>query len=297
MLLEKRIPLSYIIKNIKKEILYVILVGVVVHFLTTVFADKLPEMPLTVPAFLGTAISILLSFKMSQSYDRWWEARKIWGAIVNDSRSFVIQLQSFIGPDQQALIKKIAFRQIGWCYALGQTLRGKDALSLSGSYFTEEELMEIKKHHNKPLAILQMNASDITSLKTENEIDVLSHIQLDNSLTRLCDSMGKAERIKGTVFPTTYRFYLTWSIYLFVIILSVALKNVDIYFEMPLLIVVSMVFFLLEKSATFLQDPFNENPTSTSVTSIARNIEINIKQLLQEKEIPQPLHSDSFYIL
>ena len=297
MLLEKRIPLSYIIKNIQKEILYVILVGVVVHFLTTVFADKLPEMPLTVPAFLGTAISILLSFKMSQSYDRWWEARKIWGAIVNDSRSFVIQLQSFIGPDQQALIKKIAFRQIGWCYALGQTLRGKDALSLSGSYFTEEELMEIKKHYNKPLAILQMNASDITSLKTENKIDVLSHIQLDNSLTRLCDSMGKAERIKGTVFPTTYRFYLTCAIYLFVIILSVSLKNVDIYFEMPLLIVVSMVFFLLEKSATFLQDPFNENPTSISVTSIARNIEINIKQLLQEKEIPQPLHSDSFYIL
>jgi putative membrane protein len=297
MLLEKRLPLSYIIKNIQMDMLYVILLGVVVHYLTTYFAPVLPDMPLTVPAFLGTAISILLSFKMSQSYDRWWEARKIWGAIVNDSRSFVIQLQSFIGADQERLIKKIAFRQIGWCYTLGQSLRGKDPLSLSESYFTDEDLMEIKKHNNKSLAILQLNAYNFTELRTENKIDILSHIQLDNTLTRLCDSMGKAERIKGTVFPTTYRFYLTCSIYLFVIILSVALKNVSIYFEMPLLIVVSMVFFLLEKSATYLQDPFNENPTSTSVTSIARNIEINIKQMLHENEIPKPLHSDSFYIL
>jgi putative membrane protein len=297
MLLEKRLPLSYIIKNVQMDMLYVILLGVVVHYLTTFFAPVLPDMPLTVPAFLGTAISILLSFKMSQSYDRWWEARKVWGAIVNDSRSFVIQLQSFIGADQERLIKKIAFRQIGWCYTLGQSLRGKDPLSLSESYFNDEDLMEIKKHNNKPLGILYLNAYDITELKTKNKIDVFSQIQLDNTLTRLCESMGKAERIKGTVFPTTYRFYLTCSIYLFVIILSVALKNVSIYFEMPLLIVVSMVFFLLEKSATYLQDPFNENPTSTSVTSIARNIEINIKQMLHEKEIPQPLHSDSFYIL
>ena len=95
MVLDKKIPVTYILNSIKFDLVYVASVGIVVHLLSLYAKDYIPEIPLPIPAFLGTAISILLSFKMSQSYDRWWEARKIWGAIVNDSRSFIVQLQSF----------------------------------------------------------------------------------------------------------------------------------------------------------------------------------------------------------
>ena len=94
MLLNKRIPISYILNNVKYDLIIVLSVSLSALYVTNRYEELLPEMPLTIPAFIGTAISILLSFKLSQSYDRWWEARKIWGAIVNDSRSFVIQLQS-----------------------------------------------------------------------------------------------------------------------------------------------------------------------------------------------------------
>jgi ion channel-forming bestrophin family protein len=296
MLLNTRIPMRYIFNKVKKDILYVLLIALVVYFLTHQFDDALPEMPLTIPAFIGTAISILLSFKLNQSYDRWWEARKVWGSIVNDSRSFVLQLLTLVNTKNTA-VQKTAHRQIAWCYSLGQSLRGKDPLENLHSLLSPDEMEAIAKHSNKPLALLQLHSKDISVFRSNGEVGEIAHVQLDSTLVRLCDAMGRAERIKSTVFPVTYRLFLHFIIYLFVITLSIALTDVEIYFEIPLLIVISSAFFLLEKSATHMQDPFNNKPTDTAMTAIARIIEINIRQLLQETEIPEPKKPEEFYML
>ena len=296
MLLNKRIPVSYILNNVKYDLIIVLSVSLSALYVTNRYEELLPEMPLTIPAFIGTAISILLSFKLSQSYDRWWEARKIWGAIVNDSRSFVIQLQSLTSKGNEEKIKKMAFRQIAWCYSLGQSLRELNPTDNLDGLISEEDLIEIKKHKNKPLALLQLNASDIKQLKETNQLDVFSQLQLDNTLVRLCDAQGKAERIKTTVFPVTYRLFLHAIIYLFVVTLAIALR-IDGLFEIPLLVTISSAFFLLEKTATHMQDPFENRPTDTAMTAIAKTIEINIKQLLKETEVPKSHQQDKFHLL
>ena len=295
MLLNKRIPISYILNKVKYDLIIVLSVSLSALFVTNRYQELLPEMPLTIPAFIGTAISILLSFKLSQSYDRWWEARKVWGAIVNDSRSLVIQVQSLTSKGNDKKIKKIAFRQIAWCYSLGQSLRELNPTDNLDGFISDEDLKEIKKHNNKPLALLQLNASDIKQLKETNQLDVFSQLQLDNTLVRLCDSQGKSERIKTTVFPVTYRLFLHAIIYLFVVTLAIALR-VDGLFEIPLLVAISSAFFLLEKTATHMQDPFENRPTDTAMTAIARTIEINIKQLLKETEVPKPHQQDKFHL-
>lgn len=188
MFLEKRIPLSYIIRKVKNELLFVLAVGLLFNYLTYVFSKVIPEMPLTVPAFLGTAISILLSFKMSQSYDRWWEARKIWGAIVNDSRSFVMQLLNYINDPE--LVKKMAYRQIAWSYSLGQSLRNQDPVKNTEQYIDADDTNFILKHTNKPLALLNLNSSELKKLTEQKQIDIFSRIHIDNTIVRLCDSMG-----------------------------------------------------------------------------------------------------------
>lgn len=297
MLLNKKIPASFILNKVKYDLVYVLIVSLSVLFLTDKYKELLPEMPLTIPAFIGTAISILLSFKLSQSYDRWWEARKIWGAIVNDSRSLVIQLQTLTANGNHEAIKKIAYRQIAWCYSLGQALRGLNATENLDKFISKEELEEIQQYANKPLALLSLHAKDIKELKEKNQLDSFSHVQLDNTLVRLCDSQGKTERIKSTVFPVTYRLFLHGIIYLFVVSLSISLKDVAGFFEIPLLLLISTAFFLLEKSATHMQDPFENRPTDTAMTAISRTIEINIKQLLKETEIPEPHQAERFYLL
>ncbi|RCH53608.1 hypothetical protein DJ568_16815 [Mucilaginibacter hurinus] len=297
MLLNKRPPLKYIFNKVKLELMYVCIVALIVNYLTSRFHHHLPEMPLTIPTFLGTAISVALSFKLSQSYDRWWEARKIWGSIVNDSRNFILQLQSFIGREQAGIITKIAHRQIAWCYSLGQSLRGLNPLENLDKYLTDDDLKSVTLHTNKPLGLMQLNVADIKTLKDDGHLDVFSHVQLTNTVANLVNDMGMAERIKSTVFPVTYRLFLHMVIYVFLVTLSVALRDVVGYFEIPLLLLITSFFFLLERTATHLQDPFSNKPTDTAMTAIATTIEINIKQLLQETDVPEPHQPDEFYLM
>ncbi len=298
MLVDRVPPLKYIFSIIKYELLIVLLLTIAIHLIGEHITPYLPQIPLTIATFLGTAISVLLSFKMNQSYDRWWEARKIWGAIVNDSRSFVLQLQAFLtNPDIKPQIKTLAYRQIAWNYALGRSLRGQDPLADCDDFLSDEDIKKIKKHNNKVLGILQQNVLQISELHQKGEISDFVHVQFNNIFIRFSDNMGMAERINNTAFPVTYRLYLHFAIYLFVIILSVALNEVELYYEIPLILLLSIVFFLLEKTAYHLQDPFRNRPSDTNVTTIARNIEINIRQLLDENTVPNPLEKDGFYSL
>lgn len=297
MLIDKRVPVKYILKKIKIEIIYVLIIGILVHYLTDLYRAFIPDMPIAIPAFIGTAISVILSFKLNQSYDRWWEARKVWGSIVNDSRSFVLQLQSFLPSSKSAEIKQMAYRHIAWCFSLGQSLRGLDAVKGLDRFISDQDKQTIEGNNNKPLALLQLNAHQVKALREAGSLDVFSHVQINNTLVNFSNWMGMAERIKSTVFPVTYRMFLHFFIYVFAITLSIALQDIESYFEIPLLLTITSAFFLLEKSATHLQDPFMNRPTDTAMTTIATTIEINIKQMLGEDEVPEPLAPQGFYSL
>jgi putative membrane protein len=297
MLLDKKISFAYIFNKVKVDLLVVLMVGLVTNLLTVYTHQELPIMPLTIPTFLGTAISILLSFKMNQSYDRWWEARKVWGAVVNDSRSLVLQWQAAVDTTDNTSLRRLAYRQIAWCYCLGQSLRGLDALEGLQPLLAPEELAALQAHTNKPLALLQRHALELKAARLTNALDSFRFGHLDATLVRLTDSMGKAERINSTVFPSTYRYFLYFIIYLFVITLSISLTNVQMIFELPLLLLISAAFFLIEKSAYHLQDPFRNRPSDVSVTAIARTIEINLRQLIGERDVPQPLSAEGFFLM
>lgn len=297
MLLNKRIPFWFIFNKIKTELLFVSVIAILVYTITQLFRDKIPPMPISIPAFLGTAISVILSFKLNQSYDRWWEARKIWGTIVNESRNLVLQLQSFLLKENKEDIQVIAFRQIAWCFSLGNSLRGLNPIDGLDRFLNPQDIEDIKKHANKPLAIQQLNTAHIRELRKQDMIDPFGHVQVNGTVTNLVNAMGMAERIKSTIFPATYRLFLHFFIYLFVVTLSISLSDIESYFEIPLLLLISSVFFLLERTATHLQDPFSNKPTDTAMTAISTTIEINIKQLVGHGDVPQPVPQDKFYLM
>lgn len=296
MLLNTHIPARYIFKKVRVEVMYVLIIGLLTNLATHLFRKYIPEMPIAIPAFIGTAISVLLSFKLNQSYDRWWEARKIWGSIVNESRTFVLQLQSFI-KDDEASVRQLTLRQIAWNYALGNSLRGLDPMPGLERYLDENDMNHLRSQSNKPLAILQLNTLHLLRLRNEGRLELFAHVQINNTMVNFSNAMGMCERIKSTVFPTTYRHFLHWMIYLFCVTLAISLNGIDTYFELPLLVAISGAFFLLEKSATHLQDPFSNLPTDTAVTTIATNIEINLRQLIGDNDIPNPYPPESFYAL
>ena len=295
MILEKRIPIKYWFNTIKWDILIVSIFSSVIYLLSKYLIDL--NIPISIGTFLGTAIALLLSFKLSQSYDRWWEARKIWGSIVNDSRTFVIQLKWFAKKGGEDLTDAMAFRQIAWCYSLAQNLRRESATENLNSFISDQELKLISNRDNVPLALLDNHSRDISILHNEELINNFQQIQIDNTVVKLCASMGQAERIKNTAFPKTYRVTLHLFIYIFLITLSLSLTEIKSLIEIPIMVFISIPFFLLEKIASTIQDPFENTPTDIAMTSISRTIEINIKQQLELENIPKPLTTDTFYIL
>ncbi len=303
MLIERRIPARYVFNKVRKNVLRVLLFSVIFQFLKLFFVEYLPIIPFQLPTILGTTISLLLAFRLNQSYDRWWEARKVWGAIVNDSRSLVIELKGFISNKALLLgadvtLKRMAYRQIAWCHCLGQTLRGLDLdNAMMTEFLDEEELAFIQDQNNKPYALLQMHMDDLKTLHDDSAINDFQQVQLDNTVVRLCDSMGKAERINNTVFPVTYGMFVHFFIYLFLVTLSLALVETIGLYEIPILTLIASTFFLIEKTAQHMQEPFDNKPTDTPVTSIATTIEINIKQILKEPNVPKPLAPEAFYLM
>ncbi|MBA9076057.1 MULTISPECIES: bestrophin family protein [Rufibacter] len=303
MLLAESIPYRYIFNMVKVDVLRVFLFSLSFHIIKLIWADDWPPVPSALPSVLGTGISLLLAFNLNQSYERWWEARIVWGAIVNDSRSLLLELKAYISPEKMedpsimATFRKIGFRQIAWCYSLGQSLRKEDATAHLHQFLPEQELAYIQDKMNKPLSLQVLHMQDLNQLFQHQALNQMQQTQVASTVVRLVDSMGKAERINTTVFPATYSMFIHFFIYLFLVILSVTLVEAIGIYEIPVLTAVASTFFLVEKTARHIQDPFRNKPTDTPVTAIARTIEINLKQILDEKEVPQPLQPDGYFLM
>lgn len=304
MLLNTRMPIRYLFKKTRVEILFVSILTITISVTDEFFRINEIGIPLAIPSILGTAISLILAFRTGQSYGRWWEARMVWGEIVNDSRTLTRQLLSFTQPgteetqEASQLIKKIAYRQIAWCYILGRTLRKDQPLKGMESLLSQEDLSYLKKHDNIPNALLQKHALDLKYCFKCNWINAYQQMQIDETLKRLCNAMGKCERIKNTIFPATYSLIVHLFLYLFILLLPFGLVDELGFIQIPLVITVAMAFFLIEKTAIHLQDPFENLPTDTPMTSIARTIEINLKQMLNESQVPEKIKpQEDFYLL
>lgn len=297
MIINRKIPIQFLLNEIKIPLLIVASLGLIFGIVPKYFPKFLPELPIGIATTLGIAISILLSYKINQSYSRWWEARTIWGAISNDSRSLVLQLQFFLDADD-ALLQKISHYQIAWCYALGDTLRKQDVLERLEKLIGKDDFDKLKERSNIPLAINQLQLAAVKELYKSEKLDAFARVQIEDTLIRLVASMGKCERIKNTVFPPTYGQALNVAIYLFAIFLSLSSGfQVNIVSQIIIITSISMVFFFLEELAHKLQDPFHNYPTDTPITALTRSIEINICQLLGEKNIPKPIEPNKFYIM
>ena len=297
MITRKFLPFSYIFDKVKYQFFIVVIAAAAFDLLPLVLEDRVWNIPINIATTLGIAISILLSFKIGQSYDRWWEARKIWGAIVNDSRSLVMQLQLYLDPGHPAL-RRMAYRQIAWCYALTRSLREQDPFADLDGLLPADEIDALRRHRNVPLGILGLQTATAKQLASESGLDNFSRLQIDETLVRLTASMGKCERIKNTVFPTNYRKGLHVAIYLFVIFLILSQPfQLPIVIEVGIVVLISLVFFYLEKAAYLLQDPFEDLPTDTPMTAISRTIDINLRQLLGETELPEPAREEEFFLM
>lgn len=291
MLLNKKISVWYFIREIKSQILFIGIFAIAIGLLDMLPWFRKISLPLNIPALLGTAVSLLLAFRTSQSYERWWEARTVWGAIVNDSRTFVRLVIQFLPSEDHKTIRDFAERQIIWTYALGESLRKLPFSDKVQKYLDENNINGL----NIPNALLDEHSKQIKEVSASKELSDFQQMQLNDMVTRLCDSMGKCERLKNTVFPRSYSILVHILIYVFALILPFGLDDSQLTIEIIITFLIPIVFIAIEKTSIIMQDPFENRPVDTPVTSLAQTIEINIRQMIGEQNVPLKKENTSYY--
>ncbi len=286
---------------------------------------KIPFQPLSV---IGIAVAFYIGFKNSQSYDRFWEGRKIWGGIVNYSRTWAIQVLSFVQTGDEALDKELhtqmIYRHIAWINALRIQLRQPKSWSLEENRMVEkifdrhaerniscditkglisdEEFLDLKPRKNTATHLIKNQALVLRDLKSRDVLDGFQEDQLQSVLEEFYNLQGMCERIKNTPFPRQYGYFSKVFTWIFVMLVPFGLLDVfnqgaivsltnfwsaaDIL-VIPFAVLISWIFTTMEIVGDNSEDPFEGRINDVPMTALCRTIEIDLRDMLDEADLPE----------
>jgi putative membrane protein len=175
-------------------------------------------------------------------------------------------------PEFKALKRNLVYKQIAFLYALKANLRSAVDENYH-KYLTEEDLQEISSHTNKANAILTIHARELQALSDKGMIDGFRFIEMNQLIVKFCDEMGMSERIKNTIFPTTYNYFTKVFIWLFVISLTLVISQFAGLWSIFLGWLVGFVYVSTQINGMSLVDPFENNSAAIPLNQITRTIE------------------------
>ena len=279
-------------------------------------------------AILGTAVAFIVGFKNNASYNRIWEARQIYGAIINDSRSFAYSVRDTLGGKESLVVKKIFYRHFAWLTALRFQLREPrswENMSQKSNfvyresryeipelnsnldeelkhYLSGEELQYILSKKNKATQLTALQSEELIRLKKAGEINDFEWTLLQQSIIKFTDDQGKAERIKNFPYPRNFASIATYLLFIFVILAPFGLvKEMDklgdgtfmqgytVWFNIPFSAIIAWAFHTLDTVGESSVNPFEGSANDVPITQISRTIEIDMRDMLDENDLPQPI--------
>jgi putative membrane protein len=256
----------------------------------------------TAVGLLATVVGIFIVFRFNEAYQRWWEARILWGGLVNESRNFAREVTTFITPDRAPKItsldaakrtqRELVYRHLAYCNALRLSLRRQDSWEELAPFLSADELRELDGYVNKPTRLTFIQASRLESLFEADMAQSLLLTRLDATMNRLLDIQGGCERIKNTAFPDEVRFISKAMVWLSSIAVPVAFltTNTEIHaLEVLAVIIISLSFMVVEQLGASLKNPFENLDNDTPMTALCRTIEIDLRQQLGETDLPPPV--------
>ncbi len=290
---------------------------------------KIPWVPLTL---LGIALAFYVGFKNNSAYDRTWEARKIWGGIVNSSRSWGAMVTGFVTndfattklskEDIHAINRRLIYRHIAWLYRLKRQLRtlkpwehdrnlnkryrkyivelfpNEDPDKELQNFLNDDEVKYILSKKNGCTQLIQQQSNDLKELKSKGLIDDFRHMEMQALLTEFYTLQGKCERIKNFPLPRQYASLSIYFTYIFIFILPLGLLSAFtdanlpdymIWGVIPFSTLLSWIFWMMEGAGDYTENPFEALAFDVPMTSLTRTIEIDLREMLGETDLPEAI--------
>ncbi|MBA4239727.1 MAG: hypothetical protein C0448_03305 [Sphingobacteriaceae bacterium] len=233
--------------------------------------------PTVMHSILGFVLSMLLVFRTNSAYDRWWEGRKIWGSVVNNSRNLALKLSAMLVHEKDK--QEIKLLISNYVFAFKNHLRSK--------YIQEEftptdhiNLSQFADANHKPNLIAKSLYAKINSLYANKDLTGEQLIILNDELKSFTDSCGACERIKNTPIPYSYNIFLKKMIFLYCISLPIFFGSEFGYTTVAITIIVLYVFASIELIAEEIEDPFGEDDNDLPLDDICNRIKTNLNEIL-----------------
>jgi len=298
MIVEERISFLRLFRLIWKELLGIFAVSAFPVVALIAFDLQDYAINASIPSVIGTAIAIFLGFRTNSAYERWWEARKLWGGIINDSRTLVRLCKQFLdsgqgdvtSPDGDS-VRRIGHRQIVWAWTLDHQLKDLPLPDQLQQFLDDEEVSEVKSSHDPTLCLLDLHSRELRRAAQSGRIETRQWVSVEETLSRLTDHYGGCQRIKNTVFPTHYSYFTRVFIWIFIFLLAFSLpahENAN-YSLIPAIFLIGWVFFMVEGIGSYMQDPFQLNRNVITMDSMSRVIERDLKAAIGDSELPDPM--------
>lgn len=304
----------------RRDVYLLAVLAIIPTVLFRCFDMKFIAIPWVPIALIGTAAAFIVGFKNTQTYNRLWEARQIWGGIVNTSRTFGIMARDFIIDDKKSS-QEMIYRHFAWLTALRFQLRESRTWENMGksynkeysklytneertknldeelrNYLSEKDLQYVLSKKNRAAQILALQSKYLKELTQENKIEVFRYLEITNRIADLYDHQGKCERIKNFPYPRQFASINMFFIWLFVIMVPFGMLNEFqklgddfVWLTIPFSVVVSWVFTSMERVGESTENPFEGSANDVPITAMSRTIEIDLRDMLDETDLPPAL--------
>lgn len=311
--------------------LLIIIVWVAVYYFLDLTWFEIPWTPL---ALIGTAVAFVIGFQNNSAYGRIWEARKIWGGVINTSRTFGMFIQDMVTNEHavtaisevelQQEIKTLTYRHIAWMTALRHAMRVSKPWETTSNhrtntewgirppemdsnleddlkpYISKSDLEDVLNKNNKQTALLYQQSHHLRKLKEQGIIWEFSFLELEAMLQELFTLQGQSERIKNFPYPRQFATLNHFFMWIFVLMLPLALVpqfaeigndikdshpligNLFVWFSIPFYVIVAWIFHTMERIGRTGENPFEGTANDVPISTIARGIEIDLRQNLGE---------------
>jgi putative membrane protein len=256
---------------------------IVVYFHGEFWSYKVPlnAAPFTL---IGIALAIFLGFYNNASYDRFWEGRKLWGALLIDTRSLCRQAVTMSGNKQGSPeLTYFVNLLIAFVYALKHQLRQTDAANDLERLLPLPLIQTLQKTRFKPVILMQEMGRWLQKGREEGKIDSITLTAFDYNLNRLSGIVGGCERIASTPIPFTYKVLLHRTVYMYCFLLPFGLVD-SIGWMTPLIVVfIAYTFMALDAIVNEIEEPFGVEPNDLSLNAISSMIETTLREMAGEE--------------
>ena len=288
-----------VVPRILPRILVITVLSGVVVWLHRHFPTYFPGYNAAPFTLLGLALSIFLGFRNNACFDRWWEARRQWGQLIVELRSFgreIAALMPGTDPETVALRRRILRRGIAYAYALAGSLRGTAPGSPLQLYLDAAEHERVVASRGVPDAVLREMAGDLAAAMRDGRFGDVVYQGLINHLTAISGIQAACERIRHTPLPFAYTLLLHRTAYLFCLLLPFGLVD-NLGFATPVVAaIVSYTFFGLDELGDELEEPFGLAQNDLPLNAMARTIEISLLETLGETDLPEALTPKNYVL-